>query len=202
MKSTVRVLVALLLFFLTISCSSSGGTAVSPPTDTHQPTASMEPSAASDLATEDPPLICPPARGEGTVSPAVSLYSIAFVVNGVEQDLRSGDRLIAQPGDEVQVREVTICAQSFSSNPGEACVDFAPATQSGQEVASEHIGTHMMRVIPGFFSIPGPNEKWTIDQDWGYISAVVNHWPPEDTDDPSCGSRRCEHDDRLDIEFQ
>ena len=202
MKIAVRVLVAFLLFFLAVSCSSSGGPAVPPPTNTSQPTASQEPLAEPDLAPEDPPPVCPPARGEGTVSPAVSLYSIAFVVNGVEQDVRSRDSLLAQPGDEVQVREVTICAQSFSSNPGETCVDFAPVTRSGQEVASEHIGTHMIRVITGFFSIPGPNEKWTIDQDWGYISAVVNHWPPEDTKDLGCASGRCEHDDRLDIEFQ
>ena len=202
MKSRVWIILVLLLSPCAVSCSSYGRTAFLLPTVTPQPAASLEPSAAPDLATVDSPPVCPPARGEGTVSPAVSLYSIVFVVNGVEQEARGGDRLQAGPGDVVQVREATICAQSFSSNPGEACVDFAPVTQSGQEIASEHIGTHMMRVIPGFFSIPGPNEKWTIDQDWGYISAVVNHWPPDDTDDPSCGSRRCEHDDRIDIELK
>ena len=190
------------MVFLAGSCIPIGGTAFPLPTVTPQPAASLEPSAAPDLATVDSPPVCPPARGEGTVSPAVSLYSIVFVVNGAEQEVRGGDRLQVRPGDEVQVREATICAQSFSSNPGEVCVDFAPVTQSGQDVASEHIGTHMKRVIPGFFSIPGPNEKWTIDEDWGYISAVVNHWPPEDTEDLGCGSGRCEHDDRINIEFK
>ena len=202
MKYGIWILVATLVPFLAVSCISIGGTAVPQPTGTPQPTDSLESSAAPDIATVDLPPVCPPARGEGKVSPAVSLLSIVFVVNGVEQEVRGGDRLQVRPGDEVQVREATICAQSFSSNPGEACVDFAPLTQSGQEVASEHIGTHMVRVVQGFFSISGPNEKWTIDQDWGYISAVVNHWPPEDTEDLGCGSGRREHDDRIDVEFQ
>jgi hypothetical protein len=116
--------------------------------------------------------------------------------------MRDGDVLQAMPGDEIQVREVTVCAGSFSGNGGEACVDFAPVTQSGQEIGSEHGGTHTVPVTPGFSSLSGPDHRWTIGENWDHISAVLNHWPPEGTEDLDCGSGRCERDDRMNVGFR
>jgi hypothetical protein len=138
----------------------------------------------------------------GTISPAISIYSIVFIVNGLEQVVRDGDMLQALPGEEVQVREVTICVGSFSGNGGEACVDFAPVTRGGQEIVSEHIGTHTVRVAPGFMSISGPDHGWAIGENWKHISVVLNHWPPGGTEDLGCGSGRCERDDRIIIGFE
>jgi hypothetical protein len=140
---------------------------------------------------------CPQATGEGTISPAISIYSIVFIVNGVEQMVRDGDVLQALPGEQVQVREVTVCVGAFSGNGGEACVDLAPVDQSGQEITSEHRGTHNVPVVPGFASISGPDQGWVIGENWGHIAAVLNHWPPEGTQDLGCGGGRCERDDRT-----
>jgi hypothetical protein len=202
MKSRDFALVALCVLSLVAGCSRSGATATALPTHLPQPNVALEPAATSDLATVASMPACPPARGEGTISPDISIYSIVFVVNGLEQVVSDGDMLQAQPGELVQVREVTICVGSFSGNGGEACVDFAPVAQSGQEIVSEHIGTHTVRVKPGFMSISGPDNRWTIGENWKHISVVLNHWPPEGTEDLGCGSGRCERDDRIIIGFQ
>jgi hypothetical protein len=138
----------------------------------------------------------------GTVAPALSIYSITLAVNGVEQVVRDGDTLPARPGDEVQFREATICAGSFSANGGEACVDLVPADQGGKEIASAHRGTHTVPVTAGFVSISAPGDAWTVGENWGSISVVLNHWPPKGTEDPACGSRRCERDDRMVVGFR
>jgi hypothetical protein len=197
MRNGVWVLVALSVLSLAAGCGRSDETEKAPPTDIPQPIDSSESIATLDSGTIDPALICPPARGEGTISPAVSIYSITFVVNDFEQVVRDDDTLQALPGDEVQVREVTICAGSFSGNGGAVCVDFAPADQSGQEIVSEHRGSHTVPVAPGFISISGPSHTWIIGENWRHISAVLNHWPPEDTEDLDCASGHCEHDDRI-----
>jgi hypothetical protein len=136
------------------------------------------------------------------ISPAVSLYSITFVVNGLEQVVGADDTLQALPGDEVWVREATICAGSFSGDGGEACVDLVPVAENGQEIESEHRGTHNVRVTAGFMSIPGPSGTWVIGESWRQIAVVVNHWPGEDTEDMGCGGGRCERDDRIIVEFR
>ena len=123
MKTGVCVLVALCALSLVAGCSRGGATATAGPTHTPEPTQPLEPRVTPDLATVASTPACPPADGEGTIPPAVSIYSIAFVVNGVEQVVRDGDVLQALPGDEIQVREVTICAGSFSGNGGEAQVE-------------------------------------------------------------------------------
>jgi hypothetical protein len=141
--------------------------------------------------------VCLPARGEGTVAPAVSIFSAVFVVNGVEKVLADGDKLEAVPGDEVQVKEVTICAAPFSGNPGEFCVDFAPLDERGEEVMPEHVGSHMQRVSAGFTTLTMPDHAWIVGEGWQGFAGVLNHWPPEVTEDMECGSGRCEHDDRM-----
>jgi hypothetical protein len=123
-------------------------------------------------------------------------------VNGREQVVRDGDMLQASRGDEVQVREVTICANPFSGSGGEACVEFTPLDQNGQERVAEGNGTHMKRVPSGFTSIPGPNHTWIVGENWRHIVAVLNHWPPGGTNDPGCGGGRCEHDDRMIVGLQ
>jgi hypothetical protein len=192
----LRTIALMVLVILVAGCGAVTPTAT--PTrvpliaaDTQESTTTPEPLVA------DPTSACPPARGAGTVVPAVSIYSTTFVVNGLEQVVRGGDTLQALPGDEVQVREVTICAGSFSGNGGEACVDFFPVSQSGQELSSQHVGTHLVKVTPGSTTLSGPGQAWTIGENWREIAVVLNHWPSGNTEDISCAGGLCERDDRL-----
>jgi hypothetical protein len=202
MKNRVGILVALGVLSLAAGCGRSGATPTALPTHLPQPTDTLEPAPTPDTAAVGSTPACPPADGEGTVSPTVSIDSIVFVVNGVEQLVRDGDVLQALPGDQVQVREVTVCVGSFSGSGGEACVDLAPVTQGGQEIVSEHRGTHTVPVTPGFISISWSSRPWTVDENWKHISAVLNHWPPDGTEDLACGSGRCERDDRIAVAFR
>ena len=202
MRAAVWVVAVWFVLSLVAACSGDGATATALPTPMPQTTSALEAASTPALATISAIPACPPAGGEGTVPPAVSISSITFVVNGLEQVVRGGDTLQALPGDQVQVREVTICVGPFPGNGGEACVDFAPTDQSGEEIVSEHRGTHMVRVTPGFISISGPSDTWTIDETWRHIWAVLNHWPPEGTEDLGCGSGRCERDDRIIVGFR
>jgi hypothetical protein len=195
MRSKPWVLLVLFALSLAAGCSSSDESVTALPGQVRQPTHTVKPIQTQDSEMIDPMPVCPPANGQGTIPPAITLYSITFVVDGLEQVLRSGDTLDARVGDEIEVREVVICAGYFSGSGGEACVDFAPADQSGQEIMSEHAGTHMVQVTSGFISIPGPNRIWTRTESWGQISAVLNHWTREETEDIECANRRCEHDD-------
>ncbi len=197
MKKKIWLLVVLLVLSISTIQSWSAETVVALPTQTLQPTDTLV-----QTETIDPKPVCLPARGEGTISPAVSIYSITFIVNGVEQVVRDGDTLEAMVGDEMEVREVIICVGSFSGNGGEACVDFAPVDQSGQEIISEHAGTHMVQVNTGFISISGPSNMWNLTESWGQISAVLNHWTQEETENVDCANRRCEHDDWAIIELR
>ena len=194
---------ALLVLSLVAGCSRGGAGSTAAPTHMPQPTDTPVPAATPEEMASGAEPACPPASEEGTVSPAVSIYSITFVVNGFEQVLRGGDSLQAVPGDQVQVREVNICAQPFSGNGGEVCVDFAPLDQNGEEILSDNGGTHMVWVAPGFTSLSGPDHTWTIGENWQGISAVLNHWPPSrSTLDVACGGGRCESDDRVLIVFR
>ena len=197
MKIRGYALVPMLVLSLVAGCGSKDAIETTPPVQMPQPTDALEPSAEPDQAAFDSTAACPPARGVGTVSPAISINSIVFAVNGVEQVVRDGDMLQAQPGEQVHVKEVTICAGFFSGDGGEACVDFAPVAQDGEEIASEHRGTHTLRLMPGFMTLSGPDQGWTVAENWRRIAAVLNHWPPVGTDDLGCGSGRCERDDRI-----
>lgn len=197
MKIGVWALVALLVLSLSAGCGGNDATGTTPPARSPHPTGALEPSATPWQVTVDSTPSCPSPRGGGTVSPAISIDSIVFAVSGVEQVVREGDMLQAQPGEQVHVKEVTICAGFFSGDGGEACVDFAPVAQDGQEIASEHRGTHTLRVMPGLMNLSGPDQGWSIGENWRAISAVLNHWPPEGTDDLRCGNGRCEPDDRI-----
>ncbi len=201
MKNGVWVLLALSVLSLAIGCGRSGETTtvLSPPMPQLADTA--EPTAALDSEAVDSTPVYPSAVGEGTVSPAVSIVSITFVVNGVERVVRDGDTLQALPGDRVEVRDVTICAGPFMGDGGEACVDFAPVDKSGQEVLSEHRVTHLVRVTPGLIPIPNARLAWTVSEDWSGISAVLNHWTPEETRDLGCASGHCERDDQIMVEL-
>jgi len=109
--------------------------------------------------------------------------------------------LQAVPGDEVQIREVIICAGSFPDDGGQACVDFAPTDESGQEIMSEHKGTDTLPVTPGPISISGLNFAWTVGENWSGFYAVLNHWPPVETQDLGCANGLCERDDWIIVEF-
>ena len=56
----------------------------------------------------------------------MSIYSIIFVVNDIDEVVRNNDTLEASTGDEVRVREVILCVESFKGNGGDVCIDFAP----------------------------------------------------------------------------
>lgn len=204
MRSKIGVLVVLfvLLPLFAMGCSRSDETVTTSPTQVPQLADTLEPTETLELESIDSTPVCPPAEGEGMISPAISIYSITFDVNGAEQVVYDGDTLEAMVGDEIEIREAVICAGSFSGSGGEACVDLAPVDQSGQEIMSEHAGTHMVPVITGFTTIPGPSYTWTLAESWVRISAVLNHWTREETEDVECANRRCEHDDWAIIELR
>jgi hypothetical protein len=158
--------------------------------------------APSDSVTSISAPACPPARGVGTISPAIAIFSMTLIVNGVERTVRGDDTLQAHPGDEVQVREVVICAGAYSGDGGKVCVDISPTGQDGRAIFSEHKGTHMMPVIPGVTRISGLDFAWTVGAGWKNLAAVVNHWTPERTADLECAGGLCERDDRIMIEFR
>lgn len=204
MRSKIGVLVVLfvILPLFAMGCRRSDETVTTSPTQVPQLADTLEPTETLELESIDSTPVCPPAEGKGTISPAISIYSITFVVNGAEQVVYDGDTLEAMVGDEIEIREAVICAGSFSGSGGEACVDLAPVDQSGQEIMSEHAGTHMVPVITGFTTIPGPSHTWTRAESWARISAVLNHWTREETEDVECANRRCEHDDWAIIELR
>jgi hypothetical protein len=195
------VLVTLLALSLAAGCGRSGEIDSALPTQTIKPADSPEPTATPDIGNVDPAPVCPTTRGVGTVSPAVSIYSITFLVNGIEQIVLENNMLQAVPGDEVQIREVIICGSPFSGNSGQACVDFAPTDESGQEIRSEHKGTDTVLVTSGQISISGLNFTWTVGENWSGFYAVLNHWPPVETQDLGCANGLCERDDWIIVEF-
>jgi hypothetical protein len=195
------VLVALLELALAAGCGRSGEMDSALPTQTIQSADPPAPTATPDIGNLDPAPVCPTARGVGTVSPAVSIYSITFLVNGIDQIALQNSKLQAVPGDKVQIREVIICASPFSGNDSQACVDFAPVDESGQEIRSEHKGSHSVPVTPGQISISGLNFTWTVGENWSGFYAVLNHWPPVETQDLDCANGLCERDDWIIVEF-
>ena len=198
----IWIFVVLSVLLIAAGCSRSDATMKTIPAHMPQKNVAPEPSVTLESVASDSTPVCPPARGEGTISPAVSIYSITFVVNGLEQTVRAGDMLEALSGDKMSVREITICSDALSGNGGEVCVDFAPIDKNGKEIMSDHGGTHMVQMISGFMTISGSSHNWIIDENWQYISAVLNHWPPVDTIDLDCANGRCEHDDRIIIGFR
>ncbi len=190
------------VFLLAADSSRSIEIVTAIPIQAQQPIDTLESKETLNSEMIDSMPVCPPAEGEGTISPAVSIYSITFVVNGAEQVVYDGDTLDTIVGDEIKIREAVICSGSFSGSGGEACVDLAPVDRNGQEIMSEHAGTHMVPVITGFTTIPGPSHKWILAESWVRISAVLNHWTQEETEDVDCANRRCEHDDWAIIELR
>lgn len=158
--------------------------------------------APSDSGTVVSTQACPPARGVGAISPAISISSMTFAVNGVERMVRGDDTLQVSSGDEVQLREVTICTEPFPGDGGNFCVDISPTDGSGEAIFSEHKGTHMMSVAPGVAKISGLDYTWTVGEDWKNLTAVVNHWTPGKTKDLECADGLCERDDRIVIELR
>jgi hypothetical protein len=201
-RKAVSVLEVLSALSLAAGCARSQLPATALPTQMLQSADSLVPTVTPKTRAVDLSSVCPGARGVGTVAPAVSIHSITFLVNGLEQELHGEDALQAAPGDEVEIGEVTICVGSFVGDGGEACVDFAPVDQSGREIVTEHKGTHTVPVVAGFTTISGLGLAWTIDEDWTGISAVLNHWPREETQDAGCGSTRCERDDWVTVSFR
>ena len=163
----------------------------------------MGAAALSDSGTVVSAQACPPARGVGTISPAISISSMTFVVNGVERTVRGDDTLQASPGDTVRLREVTICVECFSGDGGNYCVDISPMDRNGEAIFSEHKGTHMMRGVPCCVDIISDLDyTWTVGEGWKSLTAVVNHWTPGKTKDLECADGLCERDDRVIIEFR
>ena len=202
MRHKAWAIMTLVAFALVGGCTERSAPSTEEPVHT-QPTDAQVPTMTAEEASMGNESTCPPANGQGTVSPAISIDSITFVVNDLEQVLRDGDSLQALPGDQLQVSDVTICAQPFAGNGGEVCVHFAPLDQDGEEIVSDSGGTHLVLVAPGHTTISGPDHTWTVGENWQGISAVVNHWPPDrNTQDVECGGGLCERDDRMLIVFR
>jgi hypothetical protein len=141
---------------------------------------------------------CPPADGVGSVPPAVSIYSVTFAVNGLEQVIRGGQTLEAMPGDEVLITEAKICARPGDRGGGNVCVDIAPLDGDGEEIRAQAGGTHLQPVPSGFVTVPGPPTVWTLGEDWQGFIVVLNHWVTGATD-VGCAEGRCERDDYMAI---
>ncbi|MGD2105385.1 MAG: hypothetical protein PVJ55_09795 [Anaerolineae bacterium] len=195
------VLAALCLLAIAASCRGGEQARTAPRIERPEASDSTSTGITSNSEAGEDTSVCPRARENGTISPALSIYSLTFIVNGVEQEVQAGGVLRARPGDVVRVQEATICAASFTGSVGEACVDLAPVDKRGGVVTSEHIGTHLVPVRPGFVRISGPSETWAVAQSWRGISVVLNHWPAQVTEDLDCARGRCERDDRVTIEF-
>jgi len=187
---------------LIIGCDGREVTESALPSPVQETFVSSAPAATPQASTVNPTFDCPPARGEGTISPTVTIYSITLLVDGQEYIVQADDVLPLKPGAVVQVTEVTICANTFSGSGGAACVEFTPLDQSGQEILAEQQGTHTVPVNPGLFVFSNIHYSWIIDPDWNGFSAVVNHWTLEKSQDLACANGRCEQDDRVFIEFR
>ncbi len=191
MRKPVLILVVLATLSLVTGCCARHTTSVLPPASTPMLTPPTSTSA------------CLPAHAGGTVPPPIAICSITLVAHDdLEQVVRDGDTLRVSAGDEVRLVEVAICVGPFSGNGGEACVDFAPIDQGGHEIATERRGTHAQKVTAGCRSIPGPEGTWIVGENWRSISAVLNHWPPDRTEDAACAGGLCERDDQATISLK
>jgi len=138
------------------------------------------------------------ANAAGTSSPAIAISSIIFVVNGVEQAVNDSGPLSASSGDQVQVKEVTICVSPFAGKGGQFYVAFDPVNTVREIIESEATGTQTVAVDTGFETIPGPAYTWTIGDNWRHISVMTVHYPAGgDPEDPECEKGACEIDDRI-----
>ncbi len=145
---------------------------------------------------------CPPARGVGTIAPAITIRSMTIAVNGVERTVSGDDTLRVSAGDVIRLRAAAICIEPFSGDGGRFCVDISPTDRSGAAIFSEHKGTHMMPVEPGVVELSGLEFEWTVGDDWKNLAAVVNHWTPGKSRDLECADGLCERDDRVIIELR
>ena len=139
---------------------------------------------------------CPPADVVGSVPPAVSIYSITFLVNGREQVVHDGRTLEAVAGDEVLIAEVEICANEAGGGRGEVCVDVAPLSRDGEEARSQAGGTHLQPAPTAFATVSGPPAAWILSEGWRGFTVVLNHWV-SGASDFGCAEGRCERDDYM-----
>jgi len=204
MKRIVFISVAMGAVLLLLSLPSLGLIGADGPLQvTITPTAFIYLPFTAKEPTPTPMPTCPPADGEGTVPPAVAIYSIIFVVNDVEQVVRDDDALQASSGDSVWVREVTTCVKPFEGSGGQVYVEFDPVDQNGQIIKPEVRDTQSVGVTSGFTSIPGPDYTWNIGDNWRHISVVSVHYPPGGgTQDPDCEDGACEVDDRVIVRIE
>lgn len=191
-----------LLLALAAACTA-GGASTPPEHDVGPaPAGPSELRSTPKVASPEPAPRCRPPDGSGTVSPNLSITSITFMVNGVEQVIAPGGAVAASPGDRVRLAGATLCSEPYSGDPGAACVDVAPLDEDGEEVQAEHLGTHMVPVSPGSIHLRGPAGGWTVEEGWTGFSVVLNHWPPVNTRDQACAASGCERDDQVMIAIE
>lgn len=179
-----RLAAILLLVVLIVGCGGDN------------PVATTTTVASTTTWTAAPTRACPPADGVGSVRPAMSVYSVTFVINGREQVVRDGATLEAVSGDEVLVAEVEICANEVGGGLGEVCVDIAPLDRNGEEIRSQAGGTHQQPAPADFATVSGPPTVWTIGEGWQGFTVVLNHWVGG-ASDAGCAEGRCERDDYM-----
>jgi hypothetical protein len=196
MRNLISITFTVLYAALAVSCSPGRMSATSSAFSS-SPSADGQQAQLLITSTAESAPACSPASGEGTVAPTITIHSITFLVDGAELTLSDEDVIPAPPGSEVRVVDVVICVGDFVTNSGQACVDFAPTDQSGEEISAEHVGTHLVPLAPGLIKVPGPDHLWSIDESWVGIAAVVNHWPGMNTKDYACAEGQCEQDYQL-----
>lgn len=201
MRRHIWLLVLLAILFITTGCDLSNKPETELLSQQPLPDSTMTTATLGTMPI-DPFPDCPSAEGFGTISPSISIFSITFLVNGIEQTVYENDVFQIDAGEEVQIKDVAICVNPFQGNGGQACVDFAPADQSGQEVVSEHKGTHLVDVTPGIIFMSDLDYAWDIQEGWSGILAVLNHWAPEKTQDLDCADGLCERDDQIFVGFR
>ncbi len=146
---------------------------------------------------------CPPADAEGTVSPVITLLSVTFEVNGAEQVVDDFGVLQAAVGDQVSVKDVTICIDPFEGNGGQIYVEFDPVDTNGEIIGFEVKGTRAIPATPGSRSITGKDYTWTIGDNWRHFSVNTIHYPTGGgTKNLYCENGACEVDDRMIISIE
>jgi len=143
------------------------------------------------------PPACPPAGPGGTKAPDITLHSITFVVDGVDQIIDDTHHALQlSKNSKMTIKEAVICVPPFENAGGRFSVEFEPYDPNHRLIDPQ--SSSPQDTVSGFTTIPGPNHTWTI-ADWQKISVLSYHFPPGGTQNANCQNSTCEIDDRLKV---
>ena len=124
------------------------------------------------------PPACPQAAG-GRIAPDIALYSVTFIVNGIEQFVDNVNNSLRVPESDqmtVVVKEVMVCTTPFEGGGGTFYVEFRPYNAEGP-LWNLVEGSPLSDAASRLVSVPGPAYTWAIDNDWQEISILSVHYP-------------------------